>query len=148
MYTLFAKASRPLAAERATRSLLIQRHTSNRFTFTRSDISYGGLAYEMNNAAFEADGITCAEGMEVDTGFPGQEGLCVPLGLSLSADGSRLYMVNRRATLPSDSSQVRIPETLARYDRDRGHDAASMRTAGHYVSGDPPVPRSPVPAPP
>jgi hypothetical protein len=50
----------------------------------------------MNNAAFEADGVTCAEGPDEAAGLPGQEGLCVPLGLSLSPDGSRLYMVNRR----------------------------------------------------
>lgn len=68
----------------------------DRFAFTRSAIVYDGLAYEMNDAAFEADGITCAEGTDAETGFPGQEGLCVPLGLALSPDGSRLYMVNRR----------------------------------------------------
>ena len=68
----------------------------DRFTFTRSDISYDGLAYQMNDAAFEADGIPCAEGTDVETGFSGQEGLCVPLGLALSPDGSSLYMVNRR----------------------------------------------------
>jgi len=40
----------------------------DRFTFTSTEITCDGLAYDMNNAAFLADGISCAEGTEVETG--------------------------------------------------------------------------------
>lgn len=62
------------------------------FTFTQSEIRYEGLAYKMDNAAFLADGISCAEGTEEDTEFLGQEGYCQPNGLAFSPDGTRLYV--------------------------------------------------------
>jgi len=64
----------------------------DRFTFTSTEITYDGLAYEMNNAAFLADGISCAEGTEVETGYTGQEGECAPGGLTFSPDGTRFYI--------------------------------------------------------
>ncbi len=64
----------------------------DRFTFTSTEVTYDGLAYEMNNAAFVADGISCAEGTEVDTGYTGQEGDCAPGGLAFSPDGTRFYV--------------------------------------------------------
>ena len=64
----------------------------DRFTFTKTDIAYDGLAYEMNDAAFQADGISCAEGDEISTGYPGQEGFCAPGGLAFSPDGTRFYV--------------------------------------------------------
>jgi len=67
----------------------------DRFTYTQTSITYDGLAYEMNDAAFQADGIACAEGTEADTGYLGQEGTCAPVGLAMSPDGSRLYTLER-----------------------------------------------------
>ena len=64
----------------------------DRFTFTKTDISYDGLAYEMNDAAFQADGISCAQGDEVFTDYPGQEGSCAPRGFAFSSDGTRFYV--------------------------------------------------------
>ncbi len=64
----------------------------DRFTFTKTGIAYDGLAYEMNDAAFQADGISCAEGDEVATGYTGQEGECAPGGLAFSPDGTRFYV--------------------------------------------------------
>ena len=46
----------------------------------------------MNDAAFQADGISCAEGDESSTGYLGQEGFCAPGGLTFSPDGTRFYV--------------------------------------------------------
>jgi len=69
----------------------------DRFTYDQTSIVYDGLAYDMNDAAFQADGIACAEGTEADTGFLGQEGRCAPVGLAMSQDASRLYTIERRS---------------------------------------------------
>ncbi|RZV49317.1 MAG: hypothetical protein EX268_19125 [Deltaproteobacteria bacterium] len=64
----------------------------DRFTFTKTDISYDGVAYEMNDAAFQQDGISCAQGDELFTGYTGQEGSCAPRGFAFSPDGTRFYV--------------------------------------------------------
>jgi DNA-binding beta-propeller fold protein YncE len=64
----------------------------DRFTFTQTAITYDGIAYNMNHAAFLEDGISCAEGTEEDTGYLGQEGSCQPNGMAFSSDGTRLYV--------------------------------------------------------
>lgn len=64
----------------------------DKFQLTGSTLSHIGPAYIMDNAAFLADGINCAEGDELFTGYPGQEGFCQPTNFVFSADGSRLYI--------------------------------------------------------
>ncbi|MBY6205621.1 hypothetical protein [Halomonas denitrificans] len=64
----------------------------DKFQVSGSTISYVGPAYIMNNDAFLNDGISCAQGTEMDTGYPGQEGFCAPTRMAFSPDGSRLYI--------------------------------------------------------
>jgi len=64
----------------------------DKFQLNGSTLTHIGPAYIMDNAAFLADGITCAEGDEVFTGYPGQEGFCQPTNFVFSPDGSRLYI--------------------------------------------------------
>lgn len=60
----------------------------DRFTYDANGIEHEGAAYLLDNAAFAADGIPCAEGFDADEG---QEGDCAPTGMAFSPDGTRLY---------------------------------------------------------
>jgi len=64
----------------------------DKFRLSGSALSHVGPAYVMDDAAFQADGISCAEGDEVFTDYPGQEGFCAPTNFTFSDDGTRLYI--------------------------------------------------------
>ncbi|MDZ7790820.1 MAG: hypothetical protein U5L08_10090 [Xanthomonadales bacterium] len=64
----------------------------DKFELVNNQLSWVGAAYIMDDAAFQADGISCAQGDETSTGYPGQEGFCQPTNMVFSDDGSRLYI--------------------------------------------------------
>ena len=61
----------------------------DRFSYDENGVTHDGAAYIMDDAAFQADGISCAEGVDVK---PGQQGDCAPVGVTFSPDGSRFYV--------------------------------------------------------
>lgn len=61
----------------------------DRFSYDENGVTHDGAAYVMDDAAFQADGISCAEGVDPNSG---QQGDCAPVGVTFAPDASRLYV--------------------------------------------------------